>query len=162
MYTKGDAVVYPMHGAGVIEEMEEKHIDGVLRSYYVLRIPIGGIKIMLATDAVSDANIRKVMTRCDIARIMDNVVKTPPPPVSSNWNQRYKDNMAMIKSGLLHDTALVFYSLHVREKQRSLSSAEKKMLTTVKKIMLSEIMLSYEVEKIEAEAILEQSMCGTA
>lgn len=160
LYLKGDAVVYPMHGAGIIEDFEEKSIDGICRSYYVLRIPIGDLKIMLAADAVDGTNMRKVMPSCDIARVMDDVVKAPPEPPAANWSQRYKDNLAMIKSGRLSDTALVFRSLYSRERQRGLSSAEKKMLTTVKKIMLSEIMLSYNVEKIEAEQILEKSICA--
>jgi len=156
LYTKGDAVVYPMHGAGVIEDLEEQNIDGAARSYYVLRIPIGDLKIMLAADSMDNCNMRKVMPAGDIAQLMDGLATSPLPPASTNWNQRYKDNLAMIKSGLLCDATLVFRSLYAREKQRGLSSAEKKMLTTVKKIIASEIMLSYEVEKLEAERILEK------
>jgi len=158
LYTKGDAVVYPMHGAGVIEDLEIQNIDGVLRNYYVLRIPIGDLKIMLAADAVGNTNMRKVMPQDDIAQVMDDVVNMPETPVTANWSQRYKDNLEKIKSGQLSDAALVFRSLHSRERQRGLSSAEKKMLTTVKKIMLSEIMLSYDVEKDVAEDILDKNM----
>ena len=160
MYAKGDAVVYPMHGAGIIEDFEEKNIDGVSRSYCVLRIPIGDLKIMLDVSSMQDTNIRRIMTRSDIARVMHDVVTMPAPSVSmgDNWNQRYKDNLEKIKSGRLLDAAIVFRSLYSREKMRGLSSAEKKMLGNVKKIMLTEIMLSYGVEKPEAEEILEKSM----
>ena len=161
LYAKGDAVVYPMHGAGIIEDFEEKNIDGIWRNYYVLHIPIGGLKIMLSADAMEAVNMRKVMSSCDIARVMDDVVNMPIGPAAENWNQRYKENLEKIKSGRLSDAALVFRSLYFREKQRGLSSAEKKMLTTVKKIMLSEIMLSYNVEKPEAEKILERSVRAT-
>ena len=158
VYTKGDAVVYPMHGAGIIQDFEEKNIDGICRSYCILRIPIGDLTIMLEASAMENINLRKVMTSCDIARVMDDVVKMPTQTTGDNWNKRYKDNLEKIKSGLLSDTATVFRNLYYREKQRGLSSAEKKMLSNVKKIMLSEIMLSYEVEKLEAEEILEKSM----
>ena len=158
MYTKGDAVVYPMHGAGVIEDLEEQRIDGILRSYYVLRIPIGDLKIMLATDSVDDCNMRRILPPNDIADLIDGLAGLPLPPVSANWSQRYKDHLAMMKSGRLADTAVVFRSLYSREKQRGLSSVEKKMLTTVKKILLSEIMLSYNIERLEAEQMLEKSL----
>jgi len=158
VYTKGDAVVYPMHGAGIIQDFEEKDIDGIRRSYCVLRIPIGDLTIMLEASAMENVNLRKVMPSCDIAKIMDDVVKMPAQPTGDNWNKRYKDNLEKIKSGLLSDTAIVCRNLYSREKQRGLSSAEKKMLSNAKKIMLSEIMLSYEVEKPEAEEILEKSM----
>jgi CarD family transcriptional regulator len=158
VYAKGDAVVYPMHGAGIIEDFEEKNIDGICRSYCVLRIPIGDLTIMLEASAMENVNLRKVMTSCDIARVMNDVVKMPTQPTGDNWNKRYKDNLEKIKSGRLSDAAMVFRSLYSREKQRGLSSAEKKMLSNVKKIMLSEIMLSYDVERPEAEEILEKSM----
>ena len=160
MYAKGDAVVYPMHGAGIIENFEDKNIDGICRSYCILRIPIGDLTIMLDASSMENVNLRKVMASCDIARVMNDVVKMPPLPAgdSNNWNKRYRDNLEKIKSGLLLDAAMVFRSLYFREKQRGLSSAEKKMLSNVKKIVLSEIMLSYDVEKPEAEEILEKSM----
>ena len=157
-YTIGDAVVYPMHGAGIIEDFEEKYIDGICRSYCILRIPIGDLTIMIDASAMENVRLRKVMPSCDIARVMDDAVKMPAQSAGDNWNKRYKDNMEKIKSGLLLDAAVVFRSLYFREQQRGLSSAEKKMLSNVKKIMLSEIMLSYDVEKPEAEEILEKSM----
>jgi len=147
-----------MHGAGVIEDLEEQRIDGILRSYYVLRIPIGDLKIMLATDSVDDCNMRRILPPNDIADLIDGLAGLPLPPVSANWSQRYKDHLAMMKSGRLADTAVVFRSLYSREKQRGLSSVEKKMLTTVKKILLSEIMLSYNIERLEAEQMLEKSL----
>jgi len=159
LYAKGDAVVYPMHGAGIIEDFEEKNIDGVCRSYCVLRIPIGDLKIMLDASAMENVNLRRVMPSVDIARVMKDAVKMPAATsTGDNWNQRYKDNLEKIKSGSLLDAAMVFRSLYSREKVRGLSSAEKKMLSNVKKIMLTEIMLSYDVEKPEAEEILEKSM----
>ena len=158
LYTKGDAVVYPMHGAGIIEDLEEKNIDGINRNYYVLRIPLGDLKIMFAADATEGTKIRKVLASRDIAQIMSNAIKLPVTPSVENWNQRYRENLEKIKTGCLSDAASVFRNLHLREKSRGLSSAEKKMLTTVKKIMLSEIMLSYNVEKEKAEEILENSM----
>lgn len=36
MFHVGDKVVYPMHGAGIIESIEEKEILGEVRSYYVM------------------------------------------------------------------------------------------------------------------------------
>ncbi|MDR2183277.1 MAG: CarD family transcriptional regulator, partial [Clostridiales bacterium] len=142
LYAKGDAVVYPMHGAGIIEDFEIKTIDGICRSYCVLRIPIGDLTIMLEASAMENVNLRKVLPSGDIARVMDDVVKMPAQPSGDNWNKRYKDNLEKIKSGCLSDAAMVFRNLYCREKQRGLSSAEKKMLSNVKKIMLSEIMLS--------------------
>jgi CarD family transcriptional regulator len=155
MYAKGEAVVYPMHGAGIIEDFEQKNVDGVSRNYYVLRLPLGNLKILLCEDSIHNINLRKVMSTHDIAQVMLDAADFSHPPKLENWSQRYKDNMEKIKTGLLSETAAVLYELYHREKQKSLSGAEKKVLTTAKKIVLSEIMLSYDVDRIEAEEILD-------
>jgi CarD family transcriptional regulator len=155
MYTKGEAVVYPMHGAGIIEDFEEKNVDGINRNYYVLRLPLGNLKILLCESSINNIKLRKVMDSHDIAQVMQNAANLSYSPKPDNWNQRYKDNMDKIKTGELSETAAVLYELYHREKQKSLSGAEKKVLTTAKKIVLSEIMLSYNVDRIEAEDILE-------
>jgi CarD family transcriptional regulator len=74
-----------------------------------------------------------------------------------NWNQRYKENMEKIKSGKLEEVALVFRKLHERERERGLSTAEKKMMTTAKQIILSELILSKDVERADAEDILART-----
>ena len=155
MFTKGEAVVYPMHGAGIIEDFEEKNVDGINRNYYVLRLPLGNLKILLCESSIHNINLRKVMNEREIAQVMQDAASLSHPVKLDNWSQRYKDNMDKIKTGELSETAAVLYELHNREKQKSLSGAEKKVLTTAKKIVLSEIMLSFNVDKTLAEEILE-------
>ena len=157
MYTKGDIVLYPMHGAGIIEDFEEKNIDGVVRNYYVLNIPLGNLKVMLCEDNIESANLRKIMEFGYILSTLESVAGGIKRTLrSESWNQRHKDNMEKIKTGDFEQTAVVFYELYRRERERGLSSAEKKILTTAKKIIMSEIMLSYNVDKYEAEEILEK------
>ena len=163
MYTRGDQVVYPLHGAGIIEDIVEEPLQDCelsKQTYYVLRIPIGDLKIMVCKDNASNINMRKVMPSCDIQEIMSQVCSYDAGAVcvKENWSQRYKDNMEKIKSGNLIDVASVFYSLYKKESQKSLSSAEKKMMSNVKKIILSEIILSYGVDKVRAEEILENEL----
>lgn len=154
VFKKGDAVVYPMHGAGIIEDLEEKNIDGVSCTYYVLRIPIGNLTILVSLDNVS--SMRNILSAVDIERIIYDVSINEIINTNENWNQRYKDNMEKIKTGNLLQVVEVFHNLHRRESQKMLSTTEKKMLSTVKKIILSEIILSYDVEKTKAEEILSK------
>ena len=144
-----------MYGAGIIEELQEKVIDGSGHMYYVMRIPIGNLKIMVSVKNADSAGIRKVMNSRTLISTIDGV-KSKPVAMNPNWNQRYKDNMEKIKSGDMSEVAEVFRNLRQREREKGLSSAEKKMLSTVKQIILSEIILSHGVEKPEAEAILDK------
>lgn len=155
MFSKGDMVVYPMYGAGVIEGLEEKVIDGQDNTYYVLRIPIGNLKIMVSVANAESIGIRKIMKSDELVEVIGSV-KIRPIKMHDNWNQRYKENMEKIRTGSLCETAEVFRNLRQREKERGLSSAEKKMLTNVKQIILSEIILSHSIERSEAEDILDR------
>ena len=155
MFRKGDKIVYPLYGAGVIEDLEQKEIDGDCQMYYVLRIPVGNLKIMISANKAESLGIREIYAGGEILGIIASVMDAPVE-MPENWNQRYKENMERIKSGKLTEVALVYRNLLGRERERGLSTAEKKMMTTAKQIILSELILSREVEKTEAEGILEE------
>lgn len=158
MYSVGDKVVYPLYGAGTITDMEEKTFDGATRSYYVLNIPIGNLTIMISVKNVNNVGIRHVLEKDELQETM-NSIKDVPVQMNDNWNLRYKENMNKIKTGDVLEVTEVFRNLRMREKEKGLSSAEKKVLSTAKQIILSEIILSYEVEKEQAEDILDEVVC---
>lgn len=154
MYQKGDSIVYPLYGAGVIEDIEEKDVDGDLQTYYVLNIPVGNLKIMISAAKAEGQKVRAVHGKDEILRLVASAKEMTMP---DNWNQRYKENMERIKSGEIEQVSVVFYNLLLRERERGLSTAEKKMMTTAKQIILSELILSLEVDKNEAEEILDKT-----
>lgn len=158
MFRVGDKVVYPMYGAGTIIDLEEKVIDGAPHSYYVLSIPVGNLKILVSVKNAENAGIRSIIDSNRLISIIDDV-KNVPVAMHENWNQRYKENMEKIKTGNISLVAEVFRNLRVREREKGLSSAEKKVLSTAKQIILSEIILSHEVERPQAEDILDAVMC---
>lgn len=157
MFSKGDKIVYPLYGAGVIEDLEQKEIDGDSQIYYVLRIPVGNLKIMISAGKAESLGIREIYAKDEIMKVI-SAVTGEPVAMPENWNQRYKENMERIKSGKLNEVTLVFRNLLVRERERGLSTAEKKMMTTAKQIILSELILSQDVEKTRAEEMLAETM----
>jgi len=154
MYKIGDKIVYPLYGAGVIEGLEDKEIDGQLQTYYVLSIPVGNLKLMISSSKAEAHKVREIHSKEDILEKL-NIAAESILSVPDNWNQRYKENMERIKTGELVVVASVFKNLLLRERERGLSTAEKKMMTTTKQIIISEIILSMNVEKIDAEQILD-------
>ena len=156
MYNKGDKIVYPMYGAGIVESMENKHIDGELQSYYVLNIPIGNLTIRISSAKAKVLSVRPVIHKDKILEELGGIIGVLID-MPDNWNLRYKENMDRIKSGELSQVAIVFRSLLLRERERGLSTAEKKMMTTTKQIILSELILSLDVDKHEAENILDET-----
>ncbi|MCL2406815.1 MAG: CarD family transcriptional regulator [Defluviitaleaceae bacterium] len=159
MFTVGDRVVYPLHGAGVIEGLEEKKIDGSTQNYYILRLPIGNLTIMVSVKNAANTGVRPIMEGEELLEAMATVV-TRPVVMNENWNLRYKENMDKLRTGIIGEAAEVFRNLRLRERERGLSTVEKKMLSTVKQIIISEIILSHGIDKTEAEELLENVVEG--
>ncbi len=151
MFNVGDRVVYPMYGAGVIESIEDRVIDGKNLTYYVLNISVGNLKIMVSRDKAEKGGLRAICAADEVRSIVN---EAKPIEMSDNWNIRYKDNMEKLKTGDLFKITEVFKTLILRERNKSLSSVEKKLMGTAKQIILSEIILSQNVDKPGAEEFL--------
>lgn len=153
MYGIGDKIVYPMHGAGVIESIEEKEILGEKKSYYVMRMPIGEMKVMIPINCANNVGIRDVIDKSIADRVFRSLEgETMEQP--SNWSKRYRENMVKIKSGNVFDVAEVVKHLTIRERQRGLSTGERKMLNSAKQILISELVLAENMKPAEVEELI--------
>jgi len=154
MYSIGEKIVHPLYGAGIIENLEEKEVEGILQTYYVLQIPVGNLKIMISTAKAEAQGIRTIHSEDEIITIISSIIDAPVE-MPDNWNQRYKENMERIKSGQLSEVSLVYRNLLLRERERGLSTAEKKLMTNAKQIILSELILAKDMDRTDAENLLE-------
>lgn len=160
MFSIGDLVVHPMHGAGVIDDIVQEKISGVVKEYYVFKMPVGGLvlKIPIANSQV--IGIRGIISKTEAETLLSAI---PELTVESNanWNKRYQENMLRLKSGDLYEVARVVKALMYRDLQRGLSTGERKMLHSARQIMLSEIVLVEECAYQEAESRLDRAMMQT-
>jgi CarD family transcriptional regulator len=153
MYNVGDKIVYPMHGAGVIESIEEREILGCKQNYYVLRMPVGDMKVMIPTGNVDGIGIRQVIGSRDVDKVFE-ILQDHTVNVTDNWNKRYRENMIKIKSGDIYEVADVVRILMKREKEKGLSTGEKKMLNSARQILISELVLAKGSEQMEVETAI--------
>ena len=153
MYKIGDSVVYPMHGAGVIEDIEQKEILGKMQSYYVMRMPIGDMKVMVPMENAAGVGMRDVIEKAQAEKVLD-AFRTVEADVIQNWNKRFRENMVKIKSGDIFEVAAVVKSLMLRDRQKGLSTGERKMLSNAKQILISEIVVAMGVEHSSIEEML--------
>ena len=140
-YKIGDKIAHPLHGAGQISEIEQKRVDGKNRSYYVMHIPKGDMRVMIPTDACDQIGIRPIIASEQAAEVF-RAIPEMELPEDSNWNRRYRENMVHIRSGDLLKVAAVIKALVRREAELGLSNGERKMLHSAKQILISELMLS--------------------
>ena len=157
MFIVGDKIVYPMHGAGIIEEIEEKKILGQVREYYILRVPCGDMKIMIPIDNSGEIGIRPVVQKSCLPEIL-SLLSGESTEMSSNWNRRYRENMELLKTGDIFKVAEVVRNLIRADRTKKLSTGEKKMLTNAKQILISEMILVAKMTCDEAEEIIETAI----
>ena len=150
MYQIGDKVVHPMHGAGVIDSIVQRKVNGVVRDYYLLNLFNGSMMVMIPTDNTSEIGVRPVVSGQEASRLLQ-AMENLQVEMTQNWNRRYRENMTRIKSGNLLEVARVVKGLSRRDRDRGLSTGERKMLHTAKQILISELMLaqSQPYDKVE-------------
>jgi len=155
MFNIGDRVVYPMHGAGVIEGIEEKDLGGNTEEYYIIKLTMGEMKVMIPVSNVDLVGIREVISKDEVDKVFE-VLKGENTKMSSNWNRRYRANMEKIKSGSIFEVAEVVRNLSLRDREKGLSTGERKMLENARQILLSELVLAQNLAEDQAEALLEE------
>lgn len=157
MFNIGDKVVYPMHGAGIIESIEEKEILDEKRKYYVMRMPIGDMKVMIPVDNISDIGIREVIDQKDLEEVL-TILHGDKTKMPQNWNRRYRKNMERIKSGDIFEIAAVVRNLMLRDDERSLSTGERKMLGNAKQMLVSELVLVSDKSKEDIDELIDKAI----
>ena len=157
MFTSGDKVAYPMHGAGVIEGIEEQTILGTPRRYYVLRLSHSDMKVMVPVENSQQVGVRYIVGASDIDDVV-SVLHSDSTPMSDNWNKRNRDNMEKLKTGDLKEIAEVVRNLLRADHRKKLSTGEKKMLNNAKQLLLSEFVLVKNISVDNADQMIEDAV----
>ena len=157
MFQVGDKIVHPMHGAGVVDSIVRKKVNGVVREYYILKLPVGGMLVMVPTEHSEEIAVRPVCLRAEADRVLA-AIPDIEVDMTQNWNRRYRENMMRLKSGDLLEVARVVKGLMRRDEDRGLSTGERKMLHSAKQILISEIVLSQNASYEDVEARINGAM----
>jgi len=143
-----------MHGAGIIESIEEKEVLGEKRQYYILRLPVGDMKVMIPINNGDGVGLREVVDWEGVERVL-SILRQQCSAMSPNWNRRYRANLEKIKSGDIYEVAEVVRNLIKRDREKGLSSGERKMLENARQILISELVLATELEEEKARSLLD-------
>jgi CarD family transcriptional regulator len=157
MFNIGDKIVYPIHGAGIIESIEEKEILGNKNKYYIMRIPLSDMRVLIPLDNIEALGIRRVIDREQAEKVLEILAETPTE-MNKIWTKRYRENERKIKSGNIMEIAEIVRNLMVLDRIKKLSAGEKKILANAKNILISELMLILDVTGEQAVHILETTV----
>jgi CarD family transcriptional regulator len=157
MFIIGEKVVYPMHGAGIIEDIEEKKILGEIRKYYILKVPFGDMKIMIPVSNTAEVGIRGIVSEEDLCPVIE-MLGQDATAMSDNWNKRYRENMEKLKTGDIYEVAEVVRNLMITDKDKRLSTGERKMLSNARQILISEMILVRGLDQQEASTLINTAV----
>lgn len=157
MYSVGDKVVHPLHGAGIIEEIKEMDIVGKKRKYYVVRFAIGSMVTNIPVENSDSIGIRPIIDKQEAKKVLQRF-RDVDVDDDSNWNKRQRDNLIKIKSGDIYQVLSVLKELMYREKLKGLSTSERKTLCSAKQIVVSELVLSEVADISDIESIMNDTV----
>ena len=161
MFSIGDLVVHPMHGAGVIDDIVRERVAGTTKEYYVFKMPMGGLILKIPTENSQAIGIRKVISKAEADELLE-AIPSIAVEHNANWNKRYQENLLRLKSGDLREVAQVIKGLMRRDTLRGLSTGERKMLHSAKQIMISELVLVLGSDYKSVEGQLDRVMSQKA
>ena len=141
MFQIGDKIVHPMHGAGIIESIVTKKVNGVVRDYYTLKLPVRAMLVMIPVENCAEVGVRAIVDAQTASEVLESFPSLQVE-LPQNRNRRYRENMDRLKSGKLLEVARVVKGLMLRDLAHGLSTGERKMLHSARQILVSEIALA--------------------
>ena len=157
MFSVGDRIVYPMHGAGTIQGIEEMKILGQKKQYYIFKLPCNDMNIMMPVESEEVVGVRDIVEKAVIEDVV-GLLRSESTGMSSNWSRRHRENTEKLKTGDIMQVAEVVRNLMRMDRMRSLSAGERKLLVTARQILMSEMILAADMTEDEARNIIEESV----
>lgn len=155
----GETVVYPHHGAALIEATETRIVKGEEKLYLVLKVAQGDLTVKVPAENAEVVGVRDVVDQAGLDHVFD-VLRAPHTEEPTNWSRRYKANLEKLASGDVNKVAEVVRDLWRRDRERGLSAGEKRMLAKARQILVSELALAEETDENRAEDILDEVLAS--
>lgn len=164
VFKVGTKVVYPSHGvAQIVGREDRKDAEGKKVTYLVLSVPqrgwgtSGDMRVSVPEDRAEELGVRSAVSEEDAEDVLE-VLAVTDVRVPSNWSRRFKNHQEKLKSGDVYEHAEVVRNLAIRQRNASLSTAEKSMYANARHILISELAVSWNVDDVEAEARVDKAL----
>ncbi len=156
MFKVGDRAVYPAHGVGVVERIENKEISGSRQTFYVLRLLNNDMTIMIPQDSAHDVGLREVISRRDVPEVYKILKKKRVRHNSQTWNRRHREYMDKIRTGSVFEIAEVLRDLYLLKLDKDLSFGERKVLDTARSLLIKELSIAKNINEKRIEKEIER------
>jgi len=152
----GDVAVYPAHGVGKIDSIEEREIAGNTHKFYIMKIIDSGMTIMVPTGNVRNVGLREVINPSEIDIVYDILRERDISINEQTWNRRYREYMDKIKTGSIYEIAEVLRDLMLLRYEKELSFGERKMLDTARTLIVKELAIAQEMTEDDLDEEIDE------
>ncbi|PIQ45506.1 MAG: CarD family transcriptional regulator [Deltaproteobacteria bacterium CG12_big_fil_rev_8_21_14_0_65_43_10] len=142
MFKIGDIAVYPSHGVGVIQSIENKKIFDNEQTFFIFRILDSDMTIMIPINNIAMVGLRRVIRLEEVPKVYDILKKKDIEIENQTWNRRYREYMQKIKSGSVFEVAEVLRDLFILKLEKDLSFGERKMLDSARNLLVKELSIA--------------------
>lgn len=152
----GDVAVYPAHGVGKIDSIEEREIAGNKHKFYIMKIMDTGMTIMVPTGNVRNVGLREVINPSEVDIVYAILRERDISINEQTWNRRYREYMDKIKTGSIYEIAEVLRDLMLLRYEKELSFGERKMLDTACTLIVKELAIAQEMAEEDVEEEIDE------
>jgi len=158
VFPVGSKVIYPSHGIGIVEKLENRDVAGSTEPCYVIRFQRSGMTIMAPVRSSISVGLRGVIPRREVSKIMKILKDEKGNPIESNWNKRQKLYLEKIKTGSIFEVAGVYRDLYFLRNTKGLSFGEQQVFDSARQLIVSEIAESKGIREDKAEEMLMEAL----
>ena len=156
MFAVGDKIVYPMHGAGIVNSIEQRELNGGEVPYLVMGMLLSDMKVMVPVANVDRVGLRHIIAPSELTEVEERLANdTGENNRGMTWNRRLNLYLDKMKSGNVLLVAEVIHTLQTQENEKKLSTGERRLLGTARQILISEVMLVNNAGQEETEQWLD-------
>lgn len=152
-FKKGQQVVYPLQGVGLVENIEERQFKGDMVPYYVMYFEVSDMTIRIPVATATEQGIRAIVPKADSEKALE-IISAEYEPVPTDWKLRYQMNLDLLRKGDVTDIATVVTKLYHRSKVKELPILERKLYDSALRLLVDEISFSLGKKKDEVEQLI--------
>lgn len=153
----GQTVVHPHHGAAVVDQFEERDLNGEVAKYVVLTLSQHDLTLKIPSSACDDIGIREVISKEAVDEVL-GILGEEADTSNKHWSRRLKRNQRNLRSGDPAKVAEVVRDLTAKDLEKGLSPAEKRLRDKARLMLTGEVAAAMGLEVEAADEVIDEAM----
>ncbi|MBA3320230.1 MAG: CarD family transcriptional regulator [Pyrinomonadaceae bacterium] len=153
----GQKVIYPNHGIGTIEQIEQKQIGATSLPFYTLRLAATNSVVLVPVANAGEVGLRSPITSAECELLLKNLSDdfTAAP---HDWKDRFKEFSEKMRTGDIFEVAGVLKHLTYLNHNKPLSFREQRMLERSRYLVISELAAVCRQPECSVEPRVDQAL----